>query len=863
MGERTGGATAGQHICAGLLAHVDAGKTTLSEALLYKAGCLRKLGRVDHRDAFLDTDEAERERGITIFSKQALLPLQDVQVTLVDTPGHVDFSAEAERTLQILDVAVLVISGTDGVQGHTRTLWNLLKEYDIPVFLFVNKMDLPGPGRKALADSLKQLDAGCIDFTAPDAQREEELAMCSEQRMEAYLEGRAATDEEIAALVRSRKVFPCWYGSALKLDGVDALLEGLRRFAPRPEYPHTFGASVYKIARDPQGARLTFLKVTGGALHVRDTLCGEDEQGQWQEKAAQLRLYSGAGFTAADEVPAGGVCAVTGLTRTRPGQGLGHQPDAAAPVLQPVLNYQVLLPDGFDAHTALQMLRQLQEEDPQLHVTWNEPLRQIHLQLMGQVQLEILQRRLRERFGLEASFGPGSILYRETIKAPSVGVGHFEPLRHYAEVHLLLEPGAPGSGIQLDSQCSEDVLDRNWQRLILSHLAECEHPGVLAGMPVTDLRITLLTGKAHLKHTEGGDFRQATFRALRQGLRKAESVLLEPYYTFRLELPPDAVGRGMADLQRMSASFAPPRQEGETAVLEGTVPVAEIQDYARQLAGYTHGHGRLQCTLKGYFPCHDQPQVLERIGYDPDADTDHPADSVFCSHGAGFVVKWNEVDKYQHLVTPLRPSAQPEQSSAPVRRAPAARGSAEEEKELEEIFRRTYGEGKWTTPLPSQVTTRPLGAMVFEAADEYLLVDGYNILFAWDDLKELARQNLDAARQSLMDILSNYQGFRQCAVILVFDAYKVHHTGEVMRYHNIDVVYTKEAETADMYIEQATYKLSKNRRVRVATSDGMEQLIILGHGALRVSARTFRQEVEQANSEIAAIIQRHNSANKW
>ena len=863
MGERTGGATAGQHICAGLLAHVDAGKTTLSEALLYKAGCLRKLGRVDHRDAFLDTDEAERERGITIFSKQALLPLQDVQVTLVDTPGHVDFSAEAERTLQILDVAVLVISGTDGVQGHTRTLWNLLKEYDIPVFLFVNKMDLPGPGRKALADSLKQLDAGCIDFTAPDAQREEELAMCSEQRMEAYLEGRAATDEEIAALVRSRKVFPCWYGSALKLDGVDALLEGLRRFAPRPEYPHTFGASVYKIARDPQGARLTFLKVTGGALHVRDTLCGEDEQGQWQEKAAQLRLYSGAGFTAADEVPAGGVCAVTGLTRTRPGQGLGHQPDAAAPVLQPVLNYQVLLPDGFDAHTALQMLRQLQEEDPQLHVTWNEPLRQIHLQLMGQVQLEILQRRLRERFGLEASFGPGSILYRETIKAPSVGVGHFEPLRHYAEVHLLLEPGAPGSGIQLDSRCSEDVLDRNWQRLILSHLAECEHPGVLAGMPVTDLRITLLTGKAHLKHTEGGDFRQATFRALRQGLRKAESVLLEPYYTFRLELPPDAVGRGMADLQRMSASFAPPRQEGETAVLEGTVPVAEIQDYARQLAGYTHGHGRLQCTLKGYFPCHDQPQVLERIGYDPDADTDHPADSVFCSHGAGFVVKWNEVDKYQHLVTPLRPSAQPEQSSAPVRRASAARGSAEEEKELEEIFRRTYGEGKWTTPLPSQVATRPLGAMVFEAADEYLLVDGYNILFAWDDLKELARQNLDAARQSLMDILSNYQGFRQCAVILVFDAYKVHHTGEVMRYHNIDVVYTKEAETADMYIEQATYKLSKNRRVRVATSDGMEQLIILGHGALRVSARTFRQEVEQANSEIAAIIQRHNSANKW
>ena len=863
MGERTGGATAGQHICAGLLAHVDAGKTTLSEALLYKAGCLRKLGRVDHRDAFLDTDEAERERGITIFSKQALLPLQDVQVTLVDTPGHVDFSAEAERTLQILDVAVLVISGTDGVQGHTRTLWNLLKEYDIPVFLFVNKMDLPGPGRKALADSLKQLDAGCIDFTAPDAQREEELAMCSEQRMEAYLEGRAATDEEIAALVRSRKVFPCWYGSALKLDGVDALLEGLRRFAPRPEYPHTFGASVYKIARDPQGARLTFLKVTGGALHVRDTLCGEDEQGQWQEKAAQLRLYSGAGFTAADEVPAGGVCAVTGLTRTRPGQGLGHQPDAAAPVLQPVLNYQVLLPDGFDAHTALQMLRQLQEEDPQLHVTWNEPLRQIHLQLMGQVQLEILQRRLRERFGLEASFGPGGILYRETIKAPSVGVGHFEPLRHYAEVHLLLEPGAPGSGIQLDSRCSEDVLDRNWQRLILSHLAECEHPGVLAGMPVTDLRITLLTGKAHLKHTEGGDFRQATFRALRQGLRKAESVLLEPYYTFRLELPPDAVGRGMADLQRMSASFAPPRQEGETAVLEGTVPVAEIQDYARQLAGYTHGHGRLQCTLKGYFPCHDQPQVLGRIGYDPDADTDHPADSVFCSHGAGFVVKWNEVDKYQHLVTPLRPSAQPEQSSAPVRRASAARGSAEEEKELEEIFRRTYGEGKWTTPLPSQVTTRPLGAMVFEAADEYLLVDGYNILFAWDDLKELARQNLDAARQSLMDILSNYQGFRQCAVILVFDAYKVHHTGEVMRYHNIDVVYTKEAETADMYIEQATYKLSKNRRVRVATSDGMEQLIILGHGALRVSARTFRQEVEQANGEIAAIIQRHNSANKW
>ena len=864
----------------GILAHVDAGKTTLSEALLYESGALRRLGRVDHRDAFLDTDAMERERGITIFSKQAVLPVGDTEITLLDTPGHVDFSAEAERTLQVLDCAILVISGTDGVQAHTRTLWRLLERYHVPAFLFINKMDLAGADRAAVLEQLKEkLSGGVVDFSgARDEAFREEAAVCDEAVLERYLDTGELTDADLTEMIGSRKLFPCWFGAALKLEGVGGFLECLARYAPIPDYPADFGARIFKIARDGQGNRLTYLKVTGGKLRVKTVLTNRrpdlPEDQVWEEKADQIRIYSGARFRPADEAPAGTVCAVTGLSRSRAGEGLGIESAAAAPALEPVLTYQVLLPEGTDPHTALRYLRQLEEEDPQLHVGWNEQTREIRVHLMGQIQLEILQRMLRERFGLEVGFGPGAICYRETIAAPAEGVGHFEPLRHYAEVHLLLEPLPPGSGLQFGTICPEDQLEGRWQRLVLTHLAEKEHLGVLTGSPITDMRITLTAGRAHVKHTEGGDFRQATYRAVRQGLMEAESVLLEPWYDVRLELPAAQLGRAMTDLQQLGARLDPPQTAGEEAVLTGAVSVSALGDYARDVAAYTQGRGRLTCALRGYEPCPDQEAVTAAIGYDPEADLDNSPDSVFCSHGAGVAVRWDEVPARAHVSSGLRlngagtaPEAGPD-----ARRSAAYAGTIEQDKELQAIFERTYGPVKRQAFLPPREPRRPAPSETEQekriireqfSGPEYLLVDGYNIIFAWDELKAIAEENLDAARKQLCDILSNYRGFRKCRVIAVFDAYKVKGgQGSVEKYHGIHVVYTKEAETADAYIERATYEIGKHHRVRVATSDGPEQLIILGHGALRISASAFRQEVEEAEGQIARILSANNRPGK-
>ena len=856
-----------KRICTGLLAHVDAGKTTLSEALLYRAGCLKKLGRVDHKDAFLDTNAMERERGITIFSKQAVLGLPDAQITLLDTPGHVDFSGEMERTLSVLDYAVLVVSGTDGVQSHTETVWKLLRRYGVPVFVFVNKMDLAGADRQAVLDQLARLEEGFVPFDGslePDAFAEA-LAMQSEEAMEAYLENGEVPRELITVMVARRQVFPCLFGSALKLQGVDELLAALQEYTRQPKEAEEFAARVFKISRDEQGSRLTWLKVTGGNLRVKALLTGEDPDGQpWQEKADQLRVYSGAKFQAVEQAPAGTVCAVTGLTRTWAGQGLGEETAGQAPVLQPVQSCRLLLPEGCDAHAVLPRLTQLQEEDPQLRIVWNERLGEIHLQMMGEVQLDVLKRLIWERFGLAVGFGPGSIVYKETIAGPVEGVGHFEPLRHYAEVHLLLEPLPRGAGLQFDSICSEDVLDRNWQRLILTHLEEKEHLGVLTGSPITDMKITLTAGRAHLKHTEGGDFRQATYRAVRQGLRQADSILLEPWYEFRLEVPAEQVGRAMADVQRMGGSFDPPELLGDTSVLTGSVPVAEMRGYAMELAGYTRGKGKLACTLAGYRPCHDAPAVIEQVGYDPERDTENPADSVFCAHGAGYNVKWDEVPAHAHVESGVRLN-EPEEEETPAARQPrrqaAPVSSLEEDKQLAAIFERTYGPSKGRE-LFRPAPVKPAEYHFEPSGPEYLLVDGYNLIFAWDELKKLAADNLEGARQALADLLCNYRGFHDCQVILVFDAYKVPHgTGEVSRYHNIYIVYTREAETADMYIEKTTYQLAKQRRVRVVTSDGAEQLIILGHGALRVSARSFREEVERTNGEIRRILEENRLKN--
>ena len=853
-----------KRICTGLLAHVDAGKTTLSEGLLYLSGAVRRLGRVDHRDAFLDTDAQERERGITIFAKQAELVWGDTALTLLDTPGHVDFSAEMERTLQVLDCAILVISGGDGVQGHTRTLWKLLARHNIPTFLFVNKMDLAGSDKAALLAQLRdKLDGGCLDFSAGLEPILEDLASLDEALLEKYLEWGELTWEDAAGLVARRLVFPCYFGSALKLEGVEALLEGLDRCAPAPEYRPDFAAKVFKIARD--GAdRLTYVKITGGSLKVR-TLLGE-------EKVNQIRIYSGAKYQTIDEAPAGTVCALTGLTKTRPGGVFGAEPPSLEPELEPVLTYQVILPPGCDVHAMLRNLRQLEEEDPQLRVVWNEALGEIHLQLMGEIQLEVLTRLIRERFGTEVSFGAGNIVYRETITGPVEGVGHFEPLRHYAEVHLLLEPGPRGSGLRAASACSTDQLDLNWQRLIFTHLLEKRHRGVLTGSPLTDVKITLVAGRAHVKHTEGGDFRQATYRAVRQGLMQAQSILLEPHYSFTLELPPDCVGRAMTDLQAMGGSVEGPEQEGELSVLTGHAPVAGLRNYWREVTAYTRGRGRLSCALRGYEPCADQEQAVSSFAYDPERDVENTPDSVFCSHGAGVTVKWYEVKDHMHLDSGLKLGMEgpPPEPAAPAAGERSRRGgSLEQDKELQAVFERTYG--KVNRDLAFQPQKKPARTSLDEgkytiknqkAGPEYLLVDGYNIIFAWEELTALARQDVAAARGALEDILSNYQGFRKCVVILVFDAYKVKgNPGSVEKKNNIYVVYTKEAETADAYIEKATYDLGKDHRVRVATSDGLEQLIILGHGALRLSARAFQAEVEQAQGEISRLIAQLNRRN--
>ncbi len=851
------------HICIGLLAHVDAGKTTLSESMLYLSGRIRQQGRVDHGNAYLDTYELERARGITIFSKQAELVFGELEVTLLDTPGHVDFSAEMERTLRVLDYAILVINGADGVQGHTETLWKLLKQYRIPVFLFINKMDQNGTDAEKLLEELRvKLSGSCIRFGEAEDSEEflENVAMAEEQVLETYLEHGTIERGEISRLIRERKVFPCYFGSALKNIGVKEFLAGLECYAKERSYPEEFGAKVYKIARDPQGNRLTYLKVTGGVLKVRDLIRYQDVE----EKVSQIRIYSGEKYDAVQEVRAGRVCAVTGLTKTYPGEGLGAEPPSEGPVLTPVLNYQLILPEGCDTHGMLLKLRQLEEEDPELHIVWNEELGEIHAQLMGEVQTEILQSMIRERFQTEVTFGPGNIVYKETIKRPAEGVGHFEPLRHYAEVHLLLEPGESGSGLVFAADCSEDVLDRNWQRLILTHLAEKEHRGVLTGSAITDMKITLVAGRAHLKHTEGGDFRQATYRAVRQGLKSTESVLLEPYYEFRMEIPAEFVGRALTDIQRMAGEFQTPDTEGDFAVITGSAPVSEMRDYQLEVTSYTKGRGRLFCTLKGYAPCHNAEEVIEQIGYDSEGDLDNPTGSVFCAHGAGFHVSWDQVPDHMHLEYVWTPEAEKEKSAIEAKKGQGSvqsgrvsssfSRSVEEDKELEEIFLRTYGKIERKRPIAERRVESPeerQKRIRKDQMEEYLLVDGYNVIFAWEDLKELAKVNIEGARNKLMDVLCNYQGFKKCNLILVFDAYKVQ--GQelgVQKYHNIYIVYTKEAETADQYIEKVVHEIGRKYHVTVATSDNVEQVVTLGQGGKLLSARELRTEVEEVQRQI-------------
>ena len=845
-----------KRLTTGIMAHVDAGKTTLTEAMLYLTGNIRRLGRVDHGDAFLDTQELERERGITIYAKQAILRRGDLELTLVDTPGHVDFSAETERALQVLDCAILVVSAADGVQGYTETLWQLLEEAGVPVFLFVNKMDQPNEGKAAILKQLEgRLGHGFVDMTDPEA-RGEGAALCSEELMERYLSGEEFTQEELAALVVQRQLFPVYFGSALQVEGVEELLDGIEAYTLEPEWPQEFGARVFKITRDERGERLTWLKVTGGQLRVREVLHGPD----WEEKVNQIRLYSGAKFTAVDVAPAGTVCAVTGLTHTTAGEGLGAEENWTGPRLEPVLSYQVIPPEGVDASTLLERLRRLEEEDPQLQVEWEPHAEQVRVKLMGQVHREVLERELRRRFDLDVTFGPGSIVYLETLAKPVEGVGHFEPLRHYAEVHLLLEPLERGAGLQIDTVCSEDVLDGNWQRLILTHLVERQHVGVLTGSPITDLKLTLLTGKGHLKHTEGGDFRQATYRAIRQGLMMGETILLEPWYTFRLEVPGESVGRAMTDVQRMCGEFEGPQMRGETAVLTGSLPVSEVGDYWSQVAAYTQGRGRFSCRLDGYRPCHNTQQVVEERGYDPNRDVDNPSGSVFCDHGAGVHVPWNEVRSHMHVDSGWLPEEERARKAQP---APQfQRGYASQvalDKELEEIFARTYGAVKPRAFHSVKATTkpkeRPWKGLKQRTGKDYLLVDGYNIIHAWEDLSALAREDLDGARAKLIDLLRNYQSWRGCQVIVVFDAYKVKGgKGAVEQLGDLYVVYTKEAETADMYIERTTYQLSRDNRVRVATSDGLEQMIILGHGAQRMSAAELKYETDQVMDQIRDTI---------
>ena len=857
----------------GILAHVDAGKTTLAESILYLRGSIRKIGRVDHGDAFLDNYELERSRGITIFSKQARLTLGNREVTLLDTPGHVDFSAEMERTLQVLDAAVLVISGADGVQGHVETLWKLLKYYQIPVFLFVNKMDQEGTDREKLLSELKKrLDGNCVDFNQEEtdyAAFAEEAAMSDEKLLEEYLESGSVDRKLLKKAIADRKLFPCFFGSALKIQGVEELLKGLETYASTSPYRKNFSARVYKISRDEAGNRLTHLKVTGGVLKVKMPLTnrreGLEESEIWEEKADQIRLYSGAGYQAVNEAGPGSICAVTGLSRTFAGEGLGEEAEGNLPILEPVLTYRIELPEGTNVHETFLKLLKLEEEIPELHIVWNERLGEIHAQVMGEVQIEILKSLIRDRFRLDVEFGDGNIVYKETILEPVEGVGHFEPLRHYAEVHLLLEPAERGSGLSFDTVCSEDVLDRNWQRLILTHLEEKKHLGVLTGSEITDMKITLLTGRAHIKHTEGGDFRQATYRAVRQGLRKAKSILLEPVYEYRLEVPADLVGRAMADIQRMNGKFSGPELEEETAVLTGTAPVSAMRGYPREVTAYSRGRGRISVALSGYESCHNGEEIAALSGYDPDGDMENPTGSVFCAHGAGFVVDWDQVEDYMHLESAwgnggekTEPEGLPVTGSIRRQRAAEAETYASEE-ELKAIFERTYGPVKKErgsfekrvrrSSSDSVSAYRPIKKEMPQ--EQYLLVDGYNIIFSWEDLNELSRVNMEGARSKLADLLCNYQGYRKCHVILVFDAYKVEgNHGEVVKYHNIHIVYTKEAETADQYIEKTVHAIGRKYGVTVATSDGLEQVIILGQGARRLSARGLREEIEAASIEI-------------
>lgn len=924
-----------KQLVVGILAHVDAGKTTLAESILYMGGSIRKLGRVDHKDAFLDTDRQERDRGITIFSKQARVCWRDMDITLLDTPGHVDFSAEMERALQVLDYAVLVISGADGVQGHVLTLWRLLERYRVPVFLFINKMDLRGVSAGALLGELKdRLDGRCVAFGEQDEAFYEEIAVCDEELLTRYLDMESEENvfdeksegkpeavqvaeslinrETITSLVAQRKVFPCFFGSALKVEGVTELLDGLYDFTRMPSYPDAFGARVYKIARDAQGTRLTYVKITGGTLRVKQMIHthggnkayrdGKDADlnGQLEEKIDQIRIYSGSKYTVEQEVSAGTVCVLTGLVTTFAGEGLGAEVENTVPLLEPVMTYRIVLPDGCDVHQTYQKLCQLEEEEPQLHIVWKEQVGEIQAQLMGEVQIEILRNIISERFGVEVDFDEGSIVYKETIAAPVEGVGHYEPLKHYAEVHLVLEPGEPGSGLTYSTRCSEDALDRNWQRLVLTHLEEKEHLGVLTGSPITDMQITLVAGRAHLKHTEGGDFRQATYRAVRQGLCKAQSILLEPVYAFRLELPTSMIGRGMTDMQAKSAKFGSPETMEDYAVLTGTVPASEMAGYQAQVLAYSGGQGRLYTELKGYAPCHNAEAVIEAMGYDAERDTENPCGSVFCAHGAGFVVEWDQVEEYMHLdYVPVnvdqisqqywRDAAVQESGLGGLEGSYAVKGRVARgrmadadnridsigQDEIDEIMDRTYGTKErkkqgWARTIRAEGRSannaktagaengnkeayhkKYHGKPDIPPQEEYLLVDGYNIIFAWDFLNELAQENLDGARGRLMDILSNFQGYRKMHLILVFDAYKVKgNPGNTVRYNNIDVVYTREAETADQYIEKVTHEIGRKHHVRVATSDGLEQLIIMGAGAVRVSARELQEEVMAAGEEL-------------
>ena len=849
-----------KYLTLGILAHVDAGKTTLSEGLLYTAGALRRLGRVDHGDAFLDTDALEKERGITIFSKQAVLDLGDTEFTLLDTPGHVDFSSEMERTLAALDYAILVISGSEGVQSHTETLWKLLSHAGVPTFLFVNKMDISHFTREEILRELHtRLDPAIVDFTAQDDAYFEALGSCDEVLMEQVLETGQAEPGAVSQAILQRHVFPCVFGAALKMEGVAEFLDLLQAYTLPLPPREAFEGLVFKITEDEQGNRLTHLKLTGGSLRVRETLSGTSREGDaWEEKIAQIRMYSGAKFTPADEVHPGQVCTLTGLNHTYAGEGFGTHPDVDTPVLEPILRYAVVLPPDVQVHTALIALKKLEQEDPQLHVSFSSQLQQIHVLLMGEIQQAVLQHMLEERFGIRAEFAPGGVAYKETIASRVEGMGHYEPLRHYAEVRLLLEPGKPGSGLELRTLCREDALDRNWQRLILTHLREKEHLGVLTGSPITDIRITLTAGRAHKKHTEGGDFRQATYRAVRQGLMQAESVLLEPWYHFRLEVPTESVGRALTDLQTKGAKLDAPQTLGESAVIEGDAPAVVMMTYRTNVMEYTRGRGRLSCTPAGYAPCADADAVIARIGYDPEADLDNSPDSIFCSHGSGDLVKWNEVAGRMHTESFLHPTheAQVQSVSRPVRQAYT--GSAAQDKELMEIFERTYGSVKrdarderhhFHTEQSPKTKQKPVP---LPTGPEYLLVDGYNIIFAWDDLKKIAADNLDAARAQLIHILANYRGWRQCRLILVFDAYRVKgNPGSVEEQSGISIVYTKEAETADTYIERISHELAKDCRVRVATSDGTEQIIILGNGAFRMSAEELRQEVREAERQIA------------